>query len=154
MFFLGRNSYIYFRLLNNLSLSAEDYVKKFRVFKNFKIAKGYYELKTYIAEKITPEELLLQVIYENPICYVVQPTKIIREVLGKAVVQTGVQPESIFKANENVSVAISIQTGNQAESISKTNENVSVAINVQTGNQAESISKTNEINVSTEVYIE
>lgn len=48
MFFLGRNSYIYYRLFNNLSLSAEDYVKKFRVFKNFKIKKGYYELAKYI----------------------------------------------------------------------------------------------------------
>ena len=55
MFFLGRNSYIYYRLFNNLSLSAEDYVKKFRVFKNFKIKKGYYELKTYVAFITVPE---------------------------------------------------------------------------------------------------
>jgi len=55
VFFLGRNSYIYWRLLNNLSLSAEDYIKKWRVFKNFKVKKGYYELKTYISFIAIPE---------------------------------------------------------------------------------------------------
>jgi len=48
VFFLGRNSYIYYRLFNNLSLSAEDYVKKFAKFKNFKIKEGYYKLVTYV----------------------------------------------------------------------------------------------------------
>ena len=96
----------------------------------------------------------MQVIYENPICYVVQPTKIIKEALGKATVQIGVQPESISKANENVFVITAVQIGSSHESISKTNENISVAISTQTGSQAESIFKTNEINISTEVYIE
>jgi len=50
--FLGRNSYIYWRIFKNLDLSAEDYVKKFRVFKNFKISEGYYELTTYVLSSI------------------------------------------------------------------------------------------------------